>query len=63
MRRLLNETEDTESLTVTLAKGGQKTLAELDRYRYVDAPQSFSLQSAGKVMGLDDVKSLVEWKL
>ncbi|EON98563.1 hypothetical protein UCRPA7_5938 [Phaeoacremonium minimum UCRPA7] len=45
------------------AKGGQKTLAELDRYRYVDAPQSFSLQSAGKVMGLDDVKSLVEWKL
>ena len=45
------------------AKQGQKTLAELDRYRYADAPQSFGLQNSSKSMGLEDVKTLVEWKL
>ncbi|KAK3943700.1 hypothetical protein QBC46DRAFT_306842 [Diplogelasinospora grovesii] len=46
------------------AKAGQKTLAELDQYRYGEALDAFG---SGKVkatcMGLDDVKTLVEWKL
>lgn len=45
-----------------VAKDGQKTLAELDEYRYGKAIDSFS---SGKPtsMTLDDVKVLVEWKL
>ncbi|KAF3764336.1 hypothetical protein M406DRAFT_339962 [Cryphonectria parasitica EP155] len=45
------------------AKPGQKTLAELDRYRYVEAPKLFSLAKPTQTMRLDHVKTLVEWKL
>ncbi|KAK4170288.1 hypothetical protein QBC43DRAFT_197690 [Cladorrhinum sp. PSN259] len=41
------------------AKDGQKTLAELDDYRYGKAIQTFPVEP----MTLDDVKVLVEWKL
>lgn len=44
------------------AKPGQKTLAELDEYRYVDAPEAFHIGTA-KPMEIDHVKTLVEWKL
>ncbi|KAL7783828.1 hypothetical protein V8C37DRAFT_396789 [Trichoderma ceciliae] len=45
------------------AKSGQKTLSELDRYRYVDAVETFNLKAPKREMDLDDVKMLVEWKL
>ncbi|EGR47527.1 uncharacterized protein TRIREDRAFT_64358 [Trichoderma reesei QM6a] len=45
------------------AKDGQKTLAELDQYRYVDAVETFGLKKQKREMDLDDVKMLVEWKL
>ncbi|KAH6609294.1 hypothetical protein Trco_002640 [Trichoderma cornu-damae] len=45
------------------AKSGQKTLSELDRYRYVDAAETFDLEKPRREMNLDDVKMLVEWKL
>ncbi|KAK5992770.1 hypothetical protein PT974_06186 [Cladobotryum mycophilum] len=45
------------------AKNGQKTLQELDQYRYVDAPEIFGGDEPKREMNLDDVKSLVEWKL
>ncbi|PFH61978.1 hypothetical protein XA68_15640 [Ophiocordyceps unilateralis] len=52
---------------VSLAKGqgkpGTKTLNELDKYRYIDAPQSFGPANRRRPMGLDEVKLLVEWKL
>ncbi|KAL7782149.1 hypothetical protein V8C43DRAFT_296621 [Trichoderma afarasin] len=45
------------------AKNGQKTLSELDQYRYVDAVDTFNLKKPKREMNLDDVKLLVEWKL
>ncbi|KAK1828522.1 hypothetical protein QBC39DRAFT_393100 [Podospora conica] len=45
------------------AKDGQKTLAELDEYRYGEAIDVFGAVAAKETMGLDDVKTLVEWKL
>ncbi|PKS08232.1 hypothetical protein jhhlp_005174 [Lomentospora prolificans] len=45
------------------AKNGQKTLAELDQYRYVEAPECFRLDRPKRPMNQDDVKALVEWKL
>ncbi|KAL7962064.1 hypothetical protein V8C34DRAFT_271991 [Trichoderma compactum] len=45
------------------AKNGQKTLSELDQYRYVDAVDTFNLKKPKREMDLDDVKLLVEWKL
>ncbi|KAL6876628.1 hypothetical protein J3F83DRAFT_712203 [Trichoderma novae-zelandiae] len=45
------------------AKDGQKTLSELDQYRYVDAVEAFGLKEQRREMDLDDVKMLVEWKL
>ncbi|KAL7812907.1 hypothetical protein V8C44DRAFT_61159 [Trichoderma aethiopicum] len=44
-------------------KDGQKTLSELDQYRYVDAVETFGLGKQKREMNLDDVKMLVEWKL
>ncbi|KKA27536.1 hypothetical protein TD95_005014 [Thielaviopsis punctulata] len=45
-------------------KPDQKPLAALDRFRYVHAPQHFSLEGPEKkAMQLDHVKALVEWKL
>lgn len=52
-----------------IAKSGQKTLAELDAYRYVKAPARFAAtskaggSSRNHTMQLQDVKTLVEWKL
>ncbi|RDA87013.1 hypothetical protein CP532_3229 [Ophiocordyceps camponoti-leonardi (nom. inval.)] len=40
-----------------------KSLAELDRYRYVTAPSIFGPESRERGMDLEDVKRLVEWKL
>ncbi|KAL2271066.1 hypothetical protein VTJ83DRAFT_437 [Remersonia thermophila] len=45
------------------AKPGQQTLARLDEYRYGTALDTFGPASPDAVMGLDDVKTLVEWKL
>ncbi|KAK7698094.1 hypothetical protein SLS64_012869 [Diaporthe eres] len=45
------------------AKPGQKTLAELDHYRYVEAPALFATTSSRRPMQLGDVQTLVEWKL
>lgn len=45
------------------AKPGQKTLAELDHYRYTEAPALFPLGKPSRNMQLEDVKNLVEWKL
>jgi hypothetical protein len=45
------------------AKPGQKTLKELDRYRYVEAPALFAPTSSRRSMQLGDVQALVEWKL
>ena len=47
------------------AKNGQKTLAELDSFRYGEATRTFGdQQSPSKSpMNLDDVQTLVEWKL
>lgn len=50
-----------------IAKFGQRTLAELDAYRYVEAPARFAATekpgSSRSTMQLQDVKTLVEWKL
>ncbi|KAK0751502.1 hypothetical protein B0T18DRAFT_320167 [Schizothecium vesticola] len=45
------------------AKDGQKTLAELDEYRYGEVIDVFGSTTAKETMGIDDVKTLVEWKL
>lgn len=46
------------------ARAGQKTLAELDQYRYGEAVDTFgSTKSKSSSMGIDEVKLLVEWKL
>lgn len=50
-------------LTSPPVKPGQKTLAELDRYRYTEAPALFSSGTPGRNMQIEDVKALVEWKL
>ncbi|CAN8101465.1 unnamed protein product [Discula destructiva] len=44
-------------------KPGQTTLAELDRYRYTEAPALFALKKPSRPMQLQDIKTLVEWKL
>ncbi|PHH67820.1 hypothetical protein CDD80_498 [Ophiocordyceps camponoti-rufipedis] len=54
--------------SVAAAKGkpkpGQKTLSQVDEYRYVDAPNAFGVDGPRREgMGLEDVKMLVEWKL
>ncbi|KAF4955716.1 hypothetical protein FSARC_11777 [Fusarium sarcochroum] len=52
--------------TVSDAKGvkdGQRTLEELDEYRYNDALDIFSSEGEVRPMKLDDIKTLVEWKL
>lgn len=50
-------------LLMTTAKPGQKTLEALDGYRYNDALDMFSPGKHTRAMKLDDVKTLVEWKL
>ncbi|QGI59176.1 hypothetical protein CEK27_001301 [Fusarium fujikuroi] len=45
------------------AKGGQRTLQELDNYRYKDALDAFNSSAKSRPMKLDDIKNLVEWKL
>ncbi|OAA54978.1 hypothetical protein SPI_08482 [Niveomyces insectorum RCEF 264] len=45
------------------AKTGQPTLAELDTFRYQDAPARFGLTADAAPLGPDDVKTLVTWKL
>ncbi|KAI3395095.1 hypothetical protein diail_1775 [Diaporthe ilicicola] len=45
------------------AKSGQKTLAELDRYRYVEAPALFAPSKSSQAMQLGQVQTLVQWKL
>jgi hypothetical protein len=49
-------------LTPITAKPGQKTLSELDEYRYVEAINTFTPTSKSP-MTPDAVKLLVEWKL
>lgn len=55
--------KDLHGTNAPAAKSGQKTLAELDRYRYTDAPTLFALKKSSRPMQLQDVKDLVEWKL
>ncbi|EPE10093.1 hypothetical protein F503_05188 [Ophiostoma piceae UAMH 11346] len=48
------------------SKPGQQTLEELDEFRYVSAPARFGLaggETSREAMSLDDVKTLVAWKL
>ncbi|KAK1595722.1 uncharacterized protein LY79DRAFT_667702 [Colletotrichum navitas] len=45
------------------AKAGQKTLQELDQFRFVDAPALFSQDEPKRAMNHDDVECLVDWKL
>lgn len=45
------------------AKNDQKSLVELDQYRYVEAPKCFYIDKPQRAMEHDDVKALVEWKL
>ncbi|KAB5549958.1 hypothetical protein GE09DRAFT_1174693 [Coniochaeta sp. 2T2.1] len=45
------------------SKPGDKTLAQLDKYRYGDAIDEFSGEKPKKQMELDHVKTLVQWKL
>ncbi|KAF3802941.1 hypothetical protein GCG54_00000308 [Colletotrichum gloeosporioides] len=45
------------------AKSGQKTLQELDQFRFVEAPALFSQEAPKRSMNHDDVKVLVDWKL
>ncbi|KAL2260156.1 hypothetical protein VTK26DRAFT_5943 [Humicola hyalothermophila] len=45
------------------SKPGQKTLADLDEYRYGTALDAFASGKSDASMGLDHVKTLVEWKL
>lgn len=42
---------------------GQKSLAELDQFRYEAAVELFGAPSSKREMAIEDVKSLVEWKL
>ncbi|KAI1414040.1 hypothetical protein F5Y13DRAFT_21306 [Hypoxylon sp. FL1857] len=44
-------------------KPGQKTLLELDRFRYHDTVALFHSEDTRRPMKLDDVKTLVDWKL
>ncbi|KAK2004748.1 DUF1479-domain-containing protein [Colletotrichum falcatum] len=44
-------------------KAGQKTLQELDRFRFVEAPALFSQDQPKRAMNHDDLKCLVDWKL
>ncbi|KAI0150882.1 hypothetical protein BJ166DRAFT_534595 [Pestalotiopsis sp. NC0098] len=44
-------------------KAGQKTLAELDEFRFQEAPEQFRSNSPKRGMTHDDVKTLVDWKL
>ncbi|KAI3555896.1 hypothetical protein CABS03_10271 [Colletotrichum abscissum] len=64
-KNLLSEYEPLlESISSTKgAKPGQKTLKELDHFRFVEAPAQFSEYEPKRVMDHDDVKLLVEWKL
>lgn len=55
--------EGSVTYTECPAKPGQKSLKELDHFRYVDAPRLFSQATPEKVMDHEDVKILVDWKL
>lgn len=48
---------------MVLAKEGQKTLFELDNFRYGEAVELFSSKDPKRPMNHEDVKILVEWKL
>ncbi|KAK1975974.1 hypothetical protein LZ30DRAFT_330168 [Colletotrichum cereale] len=45
------------------ARADQKTLQELDQFRFVEAPALFSQDGPKRAMNHNDVKSLVDWKL
>lgn len=45
------------------AKPGRKLLADLDKYRYEEATATFGGGKPQRTMELDDVKTLVDWKL
>ncbi|KAI0149749.1 hypothetical protein F4776DRAFT_177049 [Hypoxylon sp. NC0597] len=64
-QQLLNRYDSfIESTSLTKeAKPGQKTLLELDRFRYHDALSLFRSEDVKRPMKLDDVKILVDWKL
>lgn len=50
-------------LTILVAKSGQRTLEDLDNYRYNDALDIFNSNRRVRPMTLEDIKTLVEWKL
>ncbi|KOS18427.1 hypothetical protein ESCO_000304 [Escovopsis weberi] len=45
------------------AKSGQKTLQELDEFRFVSAPKTFGGPAPKQSMKQQDVETLVRWKL
>ncbi|KAL6919708.1 hypothetical protein ACHAPO_008703 [Fusarium lateritium] len=44
-------------------KNGQKSLKDLDEYRYSEALDNFDVGKRIRPMTIDDIKTLVEWKL
>jgi hypothetical protein len=50
-------------LTTLVAKSGQRTLEDLDNYRYNDALDIFNSNRRVRPMALEDIKTLAEWKL
>ncbi|KAI2471334.1 DUF1479-domain-containing protein [Annulohypoxylon bovei var. microspora] len=53
-----------ESISSTkVVKPGQKTLLELDHFRYYDTVALFHTEKTRQPMTLDNVKTLVDWKL
>ncbi|KAI1762333.1 DUF1479-domain-containing protein [Hypoxylon sp. FL1150] len=64
-KRLLDQYESLiESISSAKpAKLGQKTLVELDQFRYDDAVNQFQSKRPKRQIRLDDVKALVDWKL
>ncbi|KAI0473781.1 hypothetical protein GGR56DRAFT_550022 [Xylariaceae sp. FL0804] len=63
--KLLNQYQPLlESLAAAKeVKPGEKSLLELDKFRYEDAVASFSSRRPQRRMTHDDVKALMEWKL
>lgn len=59
----VEKTKQLHMVTSSTAPPNQKTLVELDKFRYDEAVATFGSRTPQRAMGHDDVKALVEWKL
>lgn len=50
-------------MSIVIVKNGQKSLKVLDEFRYNEALDNFDAGKRIRPMTLDDIKTLVEWKL